>query len=1220
MNQKTTKVLLIDDDEDDYILTRGLLSQVKSGEYELDWAPTYEEGLKIVRRREHDVCLVDYRLGESDGVELIREARASGLTVPMILFTGQGNQGVDVEAMQAGATCYMEKDQTPSALLERTIRYAIQLISERHRCEDEIGAYSQRQAAVAEIGRQALTGGELEDLFAEAVSLVARTLGVEYCRLLELLPDDHAFILKAGVGWKDEYTVGQVQVSAGKESQAGFTLLSDEPVMVKDLRTETRFSDVLLLQDYEVVSGMSAIVRGVERPYGVLSVHSTSARTFAPDDVSFLRAVANVLAEAVGRKRSEDDLRRSESQFRALFENAPDAVLIANDRGVYSDANPAACDLLAVPYDKIIGRTINDFIEQDSTAESSVAWEAFLKAGMERRVILLRRPDGKVLDVDFYATANFLPGRHFSVLRDITERRKAEEKIEQSANQLAEAQKLAHVGSWNWDLLTNALTWSDEHFRIFGLNPGEIDPSYQSVVAKYIHPGDRDLLKGFVEDSLKTLTPFSFLYRVVKPNGVMRIIKSCGNVITNEEGKPIKMVGTAQDVTEFKQKEEEQRQLNAELESQRQRLNDIVASVPGVVWEAWGQPDANTQRMNFVSDYVETMLGYKVEEWLSTPNFWLTIVHPDDKEQAGSDAAADFVSGKTIIKREFRWLTKDGRVLWVESQSMVATDDQGQPVGMRGVTTDISERKQAEDELRRQLDFNQAITTSLGEGVYAVDQNGRVTFMNKAAEGVLGWTLRELFGQKIHEVIHFQQADGTPTLEVDCPLLRALKSGDSTEIEDDAFTRKDGRIFHVSYSSAPIMTNGQPVGAVLAFRDETERRTLEAELRQSQKMEAVGSLAGGIAHDFNNLLTVINGYSELSLRGLQPEDALALNIEEIKKAGKRAATLTRQLLAFSRKQVLQPKVLDLNTVISDLEKMLRRLIGEDIDLRTVLKGGLLRVYADPGQIEQVIMNLVVNARDAMPDGGKLTIETENVFLNDEYGRHHVGVKPGPYVMLSISDDGSGMSDETKARLFEPFYTTKELGKGTGLGLSTVYGIVKQSMGNIWVYSEMGLGTTFKVYLPSVDDELDIEQPIQISEPLALASETILLVEDDEMVRSVTRSTLEQAGYKVLQAANGPEALLICEQRPDPIHLLLTDVVMPGMSGRAVADRLMTLRPQMLVLYMSGYTEDAIVHRGVLNAGVNFISKPFGTMALIRKVRELLDAGQAESDRKGQLEN
>ena len=390
-------------------------------------------------------------------------------------------------------------------------------------------------------------------------------------------------------------------------------------------------------------------------------------------------------------------------------------------------------------------------------------------------------------------------------------------------------------------------------------------------------------------------------------------------------------------------------------------------------------------------------------------------------------------------------------------------------------------------------------------------------------------------------------------------------------------------------------------------QDISDFKQLEEQLRQSQKLEAIGMLAGGIAHDFNNLLTVIRGYSDLTLMRLSEEDPLHRNISEVKKAAERAAGLTRQLLAFSRKQVLQPKVLDLNAVVSELEKMLRRLIGEDIGLRTVLESDLGSVKADPGQIEQIIMNLAVNARDAMPQGGKLTIETTNVYLDEDYAKVHIAVIPGPYVMFAVSDTGTGMDSRTQARIFEPFFTTKEKGKGTGLGLSTVYGIVKQSGGNIWVYSEVGQGTTFKVYLPRVDEGAQEYKRSAETEGAIQGSETILLAEDEEMVRKLARQVLEMHGYQVLEAANGGAALLICERHKEPIHLLITDVIMPEMSGRELADRLAQLRPEMKVLYMSGYTDNAIVHQGVLDEGANFIQKPFPTDALARKVREVLDA-------------
>ena len=382
----------------------------------------------------------------------------------------------------------------------------------------------------------------------------------------------------------------------------------------------------------------------------------------------------------------------------------------------------------------------------------------------------------------------------------------------------------------------------------------------------------------------------------------------------------------------------------------------------------------------------------------------------------------------------------------------------------------------------------------------------------------------------------------------------------------------------------------------------------EKQLLQSQKLEAVGRLAGGISHDFNNLLTVILGYSDIMKRNLQEGHPLRRNVEEIVRASERAASLTRQLLAFSRKQVMQPKVFDLNTVVTDLEKMLRRMIGEDVELRVSLQDELDHIKADPVQLEQVIMNLVVNARDAMPRGGKLSIETSNVYLDEAYAREHVSVVPGDYVMLAISDTGCGMSEETRLHIFEPFFTTKEQGKGTGLGLSMVYGIVRQSGGNIWVYSEEGRGTTFKVYFPRVTAHAEEFKRISGALDEPRGSETILLVEDAELVRRLARQVLEGAGYRVLEAANAEAAIDLCDRiNGDKIDLLLTDVIMPGMSGNDMSKILLAKQPDMPVLFMSGYTDDAIVQHGVLEAGINFLQKPFTPGALALKVREVLDA-------------
>lgn len=504
-------------------------------------------------------------------------------------------------------------------------------------------------------------------------------------------------------------------------------------------------------------------------------------------------------------------------------------------------------------------------------------------------------------------------------------------------------------------------------------------------------------------------------------------------------------------------------------------------------------------------------------------------------------------------------------------------------------------------ELVRREELFRLISENAADMIAVVDGNGKRLYNSPAYERILGYSAEELQSTSSLDQVH---PDDRHLVEEAAREARTEGVGRTIQYR---MRHKNGA-WHILESGASGVLNaqGQVEKLIIVNRDVTARRNLEEQFRQAQKMEAVGRLSGGVAHDFNNLLGVIIGYAEFLQERLEPENALRGSADEILNAGKRAAGLTRQLLAFSRQQVLDPKVIDLNGAVSDMEKLLRRLIGEDVELSTQLASDLGRVKADQGQLEQVVMNLAVNARDAMPQGGKLIIATENMVMDEAFVRRYpYPVQPGPYVCLSMIDSGIGMDSETKARAFEPFFTTKEKGKGTGLGLSTVYGVVKQSGGYIDIFSSPGAGTTFKIYLPRIDEAVKLPAPSQ-GEGSFDGKETILLAEDEASLRRLTRATLEQSGYKVLEAKDGVEALAVSEASDLPIDLLLTDVVMPGMGGRALAQELTRQRPEMKVVYMSGYTGQGVGTQGPIDPGSDFLSKPFTGVVLARKIREALD--------------
>ena len=617
-----------------------------------------------------------------------------------------------------------------------------------------------------------------------------------------------------------------------------------------------------------------------------------------------------------------------------------------------------------------------------------------------------------------------------------------------------------------------------------------------------------------------------------------------------------------------------------------------ASGILGVLhWDAEG-------RVCEANDALLQMLGYTRAELEAGALRW-TDITPPELLYLDEQALAEIAREGRCRPFEKEYIRKDGTRIPILIAGAGFVD-----ATKRGVSfiLDITERKQAERELAaREARFRTLISHN-SDVLLLVDRDNMVSFASDSCVRVLGWTPAELVGMPaLSSLIHPEDLAAAEE-ELD----RSLASAGEPLAHELRLLHKDGHYRLVESVTRNLRADPVIDALVVNLRDITDNRALQQQFLQAQKMEAIGRLAGGIAHDFNNMLSGILGFAGIVASELRPGDPLAADVGEIIIAAERASSLTRQLLAFSRKQILAPRLLDLGVHVQSLEKMLRRLIGEDLELIVVPTPRLGLVKVDPAQIEQVVLNLVINARDAVASGGLITLETANVELDSEYARQHIDVSEGAYVMLAVTDNGAGMDRHVRERVFEPFFTTKRVGQGTGLGLATVFGIVKQSGGHIWLYSEPGRGTTFKIYFPRCFEALAPDDPSVPRTPSDRGSETILLVEDEPGVRAFAKRALQRAGYVVLEAENGGEALLITEQHAGSIELLLTDVVMPRMSGKLLAQRLTAQRPALKVLYMSGYTENAIVHHGVLDMGTDFISKPLTLDLLLDRVRRALD--------------
>ncbi|HEX6533723.1 MAG TPA: PAS domain S-box protein [Gemmatimonadaceae bacterium] len=903
-------------------------------------------------------------------------------------------------------------------------------------------------------------------------------------------------------------------------------------------------------------------------------------------------------------RSAEEALRDSEARFRGAFDYAAIGMaLTCPDTGRWMRVNRALCEMLGYTEAELIDRPFQSLTHRDDLPANLALTRRALageidRCEMEKRLI---RKGGDPLWVAMSATvvrdARGAPQYFIAQFQDISERRRAEAALRESEARFRALYERAAVGIGVTDVDCHFLQANPAFCEIVGYTEEELRALTSTAIT---HPDDRAMQREGVARLLAgELRSQTLEKRYLRKDGSPVWVRVTVSVIHDQGGAPLHLIGVAEDLSERKRAE-------AALRESETRFAHVAANVPGMVYQYAYRPDG-TMGYTFVSEGARTIFGVAPEAALRDPAALIDLIHPDERPQFLTLArnAAEALGS-------FRW---EGRVVLRSGEErfvQIAARDQRLSDGSivsDGLVMDVTEPHRAARRLEESEQRYRSLFDHNPDAVFSLDTDGRFLSANPACELVTGYPPEELLGRSFVPLIVPED------LETANATFRTTVGGTAT-YNQVAIRHRSGHRMEIGVTGLPIIVGGRVVGVFGIAKDLTATRALERQLRQAQKMEAVGRLAGGVAHDFNNLLTVIRSYSGFAIEQLPEHAPARADLAEVCKASDRAAVLTRQLLAFSRQQVLKPRRLDLNATVSSLTGMLRRLIGEDIRVETELAPAELNVLADPGQLEQVLVNLAVNARDAMPEGGTLRLRTEAVTVDERSVPERPGVVPGAYAALVVEDSGVGIEADALQKVFEPFYTTKGAGKGTGLGLATVYGIVRQSGGHVSAESTPGRGSRFTVLLPRVALAADAGTAASSAMVPPCGTETILLVEDDGSVRSAIRRQLERLGYTVREAANGRDALALAASPAERIDLVLTDVVMPELSGRALVERLAAHRPELRAVYMSGYTDDEIVRRGMAQPESVFLEKPFTFERLADVVRQALDApGDAGRSRK-----
>lgn len=973
------------------------------------------------------------------------------------------------------------------------------------------------------------------------------------------------------------------------------TILEDQPLVVRDASADGRFGDSPLVTSDPNVRFYAGVPLMTPKGHavGALCVMDKVPRELSAEQLEALRLLGR---QAVAQLELRRHLLHAGERFRDLLEAAPDGIVVVTREGIIELANAQTEQLFGYQRNELLGRPVEILLpprlrEAHEAHRAKYAAEPRTRPMGGQQLLTGRRKDGSELPVEISLSP--LDGDRLRVIasvRDVSARQRVLEDLRKVEARLAEAQQMAHLGNWEWNVQQNELWWSDEIYRVFGLAPQEFGATYEAFLGS-VHPDDRQIVKDAVNRALYEGEPYQIDHRIVLPDGTERTVHEWADVVLDEAGNPVRMVGTVQDITERKRAEEELRQA-------RNRMQQYL-DIAGVMLVAL---DRNG-RITLINKKGCAVLAYEREEELVGRD-WFDTCLPASVAGAVRSVFAKTMRDEVEPAEQYDnpVLTRAGTERMIAWHNAVLRDDGGQPAGTLSSGEDITERRLAEDALRRSEANYRDLVEHATYGIYRSNLEGSLLTVNRALVDMLGYESHDdLLGLDLVEDVYAEDSQRAQLVDQ----YRNAERVDGLEVQ---WKRKDGTPITVRLSGRPVLDEqGRAESFEMIAEDVTAQRTLEAQLRQAQKMEAVGQLTGGIAHDFNNILTVILSNADLIASALPPDQTdLGADLKELHAAAHRGATLVRKLLGFSRRERLEFRPVDLSKLVTDMSRMLRRVVPESIEIQLRATGALGTVQADPGAVEQILLNLATNARDAMPEGGILRIETEQTWLDQAYHATHPWCEPGEYTCIIVSDTGVGMDRETRERIFEPFYTTKPHGEGTGLGMAMIYGLVKQHAGYVNVYSERGQGTTVRVYLPVVGDDALSVAAGPMTEKMPRGTETILLAEDERAIRRATKRALEAHGYNVLLAEDGEEAIEVFQAHESEIDLVISDLVMPKLGGRQLYDALRQEGTTVPVIFASGYSAREVEESATLKPNVPFLHKPWTLTDLLVRIREVLD--------------